>query len=66
MERWWEMNEVNVYLTELVAEGRLTHPEAERFMDSAYDMELNDEDDETIEAEISQAVEEYLAQSDEA
>ena len=59
-QRRWDG--ADVYLTELVAEGRLTRPEAERFLDSAYDMELKGEDDKTIEAEISQAVEEYLAQ----
>ena len=54
------MNEINIYLTELITEGRLTHPEAEIFLDNAYDMVLNDESIEEIESQITQMVEEHL------
>ena len=54
------MNEINIYLTDLVTEGRLTHPEAEAFMDCAYDMELDNEDDDKIESTITQSVEDFL------
>ena len=54
------MNEINIYLTDLVAEGRLTYPEAEIFLDNAYDMVLNDESIGEIESQITQMVEEHL------
>tara|TARA_A100001037_G_scaffold267548_1_gene260481 strand:+ start:602 stop:775 length:174 start_codon:yes stop_codon:yes gene_type:complete len=54
------MNEINVYLTDLVTEGRLTHPEAQSFMDWVYDMELNEENEEKIESTVIKAVEEFL------
>ena len=57
------MNEINVYLTELVTEGRLTHPEAESFMDWVYDMELNEENEEKIESTVIKAIEEFLEKS---
>ena len=54
------MNEINIYLAQLVIEGRLTHPVSENFLDYAYELCLNGVDDEEIESTITGMVEEFF------
>lgn len=42
------MDEINVYLAELIKQKKLSHREAEFFVDYAYELCLNDVNDEDI------------------
>ena len=54
------MNEINIYLTDLVSEGRLTNHDSENFLDYAYDLCLDGVGTEEIESQIIEMVEEHL------
>ena len=58
------MNEVNIYLTDLINEGKLSHKEAEIFLDYGYDLVLNGEDEDVVEdlvlAEINRELKERV------
>jgi hypothetical protein len=54
------MDEINIYLTELVAQKRLSHREAELFLDYAYDLVLNNVNDGEIEPIITKEVTKHI------
>ena len=58
------MNEVNIYLTDLINEGKLSHKDAEIFLDYAYDLVLNGESEDVVEdlvlAEINKELKERV------
>ena len=54
------MNEITVYLTGLVVQKKLSHSEAESFLDYAYNLCLNGDDDEEIDSSVRKAIHEHL------
>jgi len=54
------MDNINIYLTELVAQKKLSHREAEFFLDYAYDLVLNNFNDEEIEPIITKEVTKHI------
>ena len=54
------MDEVNVYLAELVKEKKLSYREAEFFLDYAYDLVLDNVNDEDIESIITKEVTKHI------
>jgi len=47
------MQEITILLTDLVRQNKLSYPEAESFLDFAYDLDLNGVEDEEIESIIT-------------
>jgi hypothetical protein len=47
------MQEITTLLTDLVRQKKLSYPEAESFLDFAYDLDLNGVEDEEIESIIT-------------
>jgi hypothetical protein len=47
------MQEITILLTDLVRQKKLSHPEAESFLDLAYDLDLDGVEDEEIERLIT-------------
>lgn len=60
------MNEVNLYLTDLITENKLSHKEAEIFLDYGYDLVLNGEDDEEIEFKVKSEIKQTLKEKENA
>lgn len=54
------MDEVNVYLAELIKEKKLSYREAEFFVDYAYEMCLNDFNDEDIESIVTKEINKHI------
>ena len=54
------MDEVNVYLTDLVAQSKLSYPEAENFLDYAYDLVLNNVNDEEIKSLVTKEITKHI------
>ena len=54
------MGEVNIYLTELIEKNKLSYPEAEFFVDFAYDLYLNDTHDDEIEVIVTKEINQKL------
>ncbi len=54
------MDEINVYLVGLVAQNKLSHREAEFFLDYAYDLVLDNVNDEDIESIITKEVTKHI------
>ena len=56
------MDEINIYLADLVAQEKLSYSESQNFLDFAYDLVLDGCNDEeiarTIKVEINQELEE--------
>ena len=54
------MDNINIYLTELVAQKKLSYPEAENFLDFAYDLVLDEYSDLEIENIIITDINEHI------
>ena len=54
------MQEITILLTDLVRQNKLSYPEAESFLDFAYDLDLNGVEDEEIESIIKKSIKESL------
>lgn len=54
------MDEVNVYLAELIKEKKLSYREAEFFVDYAYEMCLNDFNDEDIKSIVTKEINKHI------
>jgi hypothetical protein len=54
------MDNINTYLTELVAQKKLSYPEAENFLDFAYDLVLDEYSDLEIENIIITDINEHI------
>ena len=54
------MDNINIYLTELVAQKKLSHREAEFFLDYAYDLVLNNVNDEEIKPIITKEINKHI------
>jgi hypothetical protein len=54
------MNEVNIYLTELVEQKKLSDHESQIYLDYAYDLVLDDYSDLEIENIIITDINEYI------
>jgi hypothetical protein len=54
------MNEVNIYLTELVVQKKLSDHESQIYLDYAYDLVLDDYSDLEIENIIITDINEYI------
>ena len=60
------MQEVDIYLAELIHENKLSHKEAQIFVDFAYDLHLNGENDEEIEFRIKSEIKQILKEKENA
>lgn len=58
------MDEINVHLAHLINESKLSYKEAEFFIDFAYDLYLNGENDEEIEFRIKSEIKQLLKQNE--
>ena len=54
------MNEVNTYLTDLIAQEKLSYHESQIYLDYAYDLVLDDYSDLEIENIIITDINEYI------
>ena len=54
------MNEINLYIDDLLKKEEITYTEAQNFLDYAYDLCLDGEDDEEIESAVKELVTEHL------
>ena len=54
------MQEVDIYLAELIHENKLSHKEAQFFVDFAYDLDLDGYDDEEIEFRVKSEIKQKL------
>jgi hypothetical protein len=54
------MNEINIYLTDLIAQKRLSFPKAEFFLDFAQDLVLNGCNDEDTESIVTKEINKYI------
>jgi len=54
------MDEINVYLTELIEKKKLSYPEATFFLDYAYDLILNNVNDEGIKSIITKEITKHI------
>jgi len=54
------MDEVNVYLAELIKEKKLSYREAEFFLDFAYDLVLDNVNDEQIESIVTKEINKHI------
>ena len=60
------MDEVNIYLADLIQENKLSYKEGEIFLDFAYDLHLNGENDEEIELQIKSEIKQLLKEKENA
>jgi hypothetical protein len=60
------MDEVSVYLADLIKENKLSYKEGEIFLDFAYDLHLNGENDEEIEFQIKSEIKQTLKEKENA
>ncbi len=56
------MDEINVYIVSLVAQNKLSHREAENFLDFAYDLCCDGVNDEEIESQVKVEIENYITE----
>lgn len=54
------MDDINVYLVDLVAQNKLSHREAEFFLDFAYDLVLDNVNDEQIESIVTNEINKHI------
>jgi len=54
------MDDINVYLVDLVAQNKLSHREAEFFVDFAYDLVLDNVNDEQIESIVTNEINKHI------
>ena len=54
------MDEINVYLAELIKQKKLSYREAEFFVDYAYEMCLNNVNDEEIESLVTKEIKQEI------
>jgi hypothetical protein len=60
------MDEVTLYLADLIKENKLSYKEGENFVDFAYDLYLNDCNDEEIELQIKSEIKQLLKEKENA
>ena len=60
------MDEVTLYLADLIKENKLSYKEGENFVDFAYDLYLNDYNDEEIELQIKSEIKQLLKEKENA
>jgi hypothetical protein len=58
------MDEINVYLAHLIKENKLSYKEGENFVDFAYDLYLNGENDEEIEFRVKLEIKQLLKEKE--
>ena len=58
------MDEINVYLAHLIKKNKLSHKEGENFVDFAYDLYLNGENDEEIEFRVKLEIKQLLKEKE--
>jgi len=61
-----KMDEVNLYLSDLIKKNKLSYKEGENFVDFAYDLYLNDYNDEEIELQIKSEIKQLLKEKENA
>jgi len=54
------MDDINIYLVGLVTQNKLSHREADFFLDYAYDLVLDNVNDEDIESIITKEVTKHI------
>lgn len=60
------MDEVNLYLSDLIKKNKLSYKEGENFVDFAYDLYLNGYNDEEIEYRIKSEIKQLLKEKENA
>ena len=60
------MDEVNIYLADLIKENKLSYKECEIFVDFAYDLYLNGCNDEENELQIKSEIKQLLKEKENA
>lgn len=60
------MDEVNLYLSDLIKKNELSYKEGENFVDFAYDLYLNGDNDEEIEYRIKSEIKQLLKEKENA
>ena len=60
------MDEVNIYIADLIMGNKLSYKEGENFVDFAYDLYLNDYNDEEIELQIKSEIKQLLKEKENA
>lgn len=60
------MDEVNLYLSDLIKKNELSYKEGENFVDFAYDLYLNGCNDEEIEYRIKSEIKQLLKEKENA
>lgn len=60
------MDEVNLYLADLIKGNRLSYKEGENFVDFAYDLYLNGDNDEEIEFRVKSEIKQLLKEKENA
>ena len=60
------MDEVNIYLADLIKGNKLSYKEGENFVDFAYDLYLNGCNDEEIELQIKSEIKQLLKEKENA
>ena len=60
------MDEVTLYIADLVKESKLSQEESQIFLDYAYDLVLNGNDDEEIEFQIKSEIKQTLKEKENA
>ena len=58
------MDEVNIYLADLIKGNKLSYKEGENFVDFAYDLYLNGENDEEIEFRVKLEIKQLLKEKE--
>ena len=58
------MDEINVYLAHLIKKNKLSYKEGENFVDFAYDLYLNGENDEEIEFRVKLEIKQLLKEKE--
>ena len=61
-----KMDEVNLYLSDLIKKNELSYKEGENFVDFAYDLYLNGYNDEEIEYRIKSEIKQLLKEKENA
>ena len=60
------MDEVTLYLADLIKENKLSYKEGENFVDFAYDLYLNGCNDEEIEFQLKSEIKQLLKEKENA
>ena len=60
------MDEANLYLSDLIKKNELSYKEGENFVDFAYDLYLNGDNDEEIEYRIKSEIKQLLKEKENA